>query len=140
MTGTSIIKELKLVSISFNVCFQINRIDFFNATWIFGLKLLRPQIQNAWNLEFPFMRRSHPGVFCKKVFLKILQNSQENSCARVFTCEFCEIFKNTFFYRTPPVAAFSNGQLTSGNYGLLSNLIQLTLAHGWFQVKLRIYQ
>ena len=23
----------------------------------------------------------------------------------MFSCEFCEIFKNTFFYRTPPVAA-----------------------------------
>ena len=47
--------------------------------------------------------------------LKISQNSQENTCARilflitmkietlarVFSCEFCEIFKNTFFYRTP---------------------------------------
>ena len=63
----------------------------------------------------------------KKVFLKISQNSQENTCARasflikllaeacnfikkealaqVFSCEFCEIFKNTYFYRTPPVAA-----------------------------------
>ena len=25
--------------------------------------------------------------------------------AQVFSCEFCEIFKNTFFYRTSPVAA-----------------------------------
>ena len=25
--------------------------------------------------------------------------------AQVFSYEFCEIFKNTFFYRTPPVAA-----------------------------------
>ena len=50
----------------------------------------------------------------KEVFLKILQNSQENTCARasfliklqfikkqtlaqVFSCEFCELFKNTFF-------------------------------------------
>ena len=50
----------------------------------------------------------------KKVFLKILQNSRENICARVsffeawnfikketlalmFSCEFCEISKNTFF-------------------------------------------
>ena len=74
----------------------------------------------------------------KKVFLKISQNPQENTCARVsfliklqasaclhqasgirhvcnfikkqilaqvFSCEFCEIFKNTIFYRTPPVAA-----------------------------------
>ena len=63
----------------------------------------------------------------KKVFLKISQNSQENTRARVsfliklqaeacnlikketlaqvFSCEFCEIFKNTIFYRIHPVAA-----------------------------------
>ena len=63
----------------------------------------------------------------KKVFLEILLNSWENTCARVsfliklqaepysfikketlaqvFSCEFCEISKNTFSYRTPPVAA-----------------------------------
>ena len=61
----------------------------------------------------------------KKVFLEISQNSQENACARasfliklqawafikietlalVFSCEFCEISKITFSYRTPPVAA-----------------------------------
>ena len=63
----------------------------------------------------------------KKVFLAILQNSQENTCARVsffnkvtggafnfmkkgdsgtgVSCEFCEISKNTFSYRTPPVVA-----------------------------------
>ena len=63
----------------------------------------------------------------RKVFLQILQISQENTCARVsfliklqakacnfikketlaqvFSCEFCEISKNTFNYRTPLVAA-----------------------------------
>ena len=63
----------------------------------------------------------------KKVFLKNFQNSQENICARVsfllklkaeafkfikketlaqvFSCKFCEIFNNRFFYRTPRVAA-----------------------------------
>ena len=47
----------------------------------------------------------------KKLFLEILQNSQENTCARVkytltqvFSCEFCEISKNTLSYRTPPAA------------------------------------
>ena len=34
----------------------------------------------------------------KKVFLKFRK-------ANVFSCEFCEIFKNTFNHRTPPVAA-----------------------------------
>ena len=67
----------------------------------------------------------------KKVSLKILQNSQESTWFRVsfliklacsfikketlaqeFFCEFCEIFKKTFFYRTPLVAASGN-QTTS---------------------------
>ena len=29
----------------------------------------------------------------------------KESPAHVFSCEYCEIFKNSFFYRTPPVAA-----------------------------------
>ena len=52
----------------------------------------------------------------KQVFLKISQYSQENNEKKetpiqVFSCEFYEIFKNTFFliehlHRTPSVAAF----------------------------------
>ena len=56
------------------------------------------------------------------MFLKILQNSQENTClffnkvaglrpetlAQVFSYEFCEISKNTFSYRTRPVVASEN--------------------------------
>ena len=49
----------------------------------------------------------------KKEFLEISQNSQENTCnlskkealAQVFSYEFYKISKNTFSYRTPPVAA-----------------------------------
>ena len=41
----------------------------------------------------------------KKVFLKISQNSQENTCARV-SFLISEIFKNTYFHRTPLVDAF----------------------------------
>ena len=54
----------------------------------------------------------------KKMFLKISLNSQENVCVRVsekkktlwHRCffKFCELFKNTFFYRTLPVSAFDN--------------------------------
>ena len=51
-----------------------------------------------------------PAVVYKKVFLKVLQKSQENACvgvsflikwlkketlAQVFSCEFCDVFKNT---------------------------------------------
>ena len=53
----------------------------------------------------------------KKVFLEILENSQENTCARVsilyeietlgqvYSCEFCKISKNAFSERTAPVDA-----------------------------------
>ena len=30
---------------------------------------------------------------------------KKETLAQVFSCEFCEISKNTFFYRTPLVAA-----------------------------------
>ena len=31
---------------------------------------------------------------------------KKESLKQVFSCEFCEIFKNTVSYRTPPVAAY----------------------------------
>ena len=70
-------------------------------------------------------RSSCPEAFCEKGVLENSQNSQENTCtivsflksqasacnfikkealAQVFSCEFCEISKNTFSCRTPPVA------------------------------------
>ena len=54
-------------------------------------------------------RNSYPSCSVEKVFLKISQILQENTCARVsflitlqasgtvFFCEFCEIYKNTFY-------------------------------------------
>ena len=72
-------------------------------------------------------QKPSPGAVLTKVFLQISQNSQENTCARasfliklqasncsfikkealaqVFSCEFYEIFKKTFFLQIPPVAA-----------------------------------
>ena len=40
---------------------------------------------------------------------------KKESLAQVFSCEFCEISKNTFFYRASPVAAsatYNNAALT----------------------------
>ena len=77
-----------------------------------------------------FYRTPPEAVVCryssKQVFLKVLQTSQESTCVgvflkktcrlkacnfikktptQVFSCEVCEIFKNTFSYRTPLVTA-----------------------------------
>ena len=57
----------------------------------------------CWVLDFSlFSTSSHQRYSIKKVFLKISQNSQESTCTRVFLrqvfcCEFCKVFKNTFF-------------------------------------------
>ena len=48
-------------------------------------------------------RSSHQRCSIKKVFLRISQNAEacnfikKEALAQVFSCEFCEIFKNTFF-------------------------------------------
>ena len=62
----------------------------------------------------------------KKVFLKLSQNSQENTCASasflIFSpCEFYEIFKNTYFYRIPSVAASANCQPNYNEVAILRN-------------------
>ena len=53
-------------------------------------------------------------LFCKKDVLKnfakftrkhLCQSLFFKKVAKVFSCEFYEIFKHTFFHRTPPVAA-----------------------------------
>ena len=63
-----------------------------------------------WNPIYPayiivsnMYRSSHPEVFSEKGtasnFIK------KETLAQVFSCEFCKISKNTFFYRTPLVTA-----------------------------------
>ena len=75
----------------------------------------------------------------KKIFFKISRNSQKNTCVRVsslitrivtkkdilaqvFSCEFRKIFKNTFFYRAPPVVAFANPRFSPGKHQSSCNL------------------
>ena len=63
-------------------------------------------------------RSSRPNVFCKKVALKFCKIHRKaplpessvtllkkRTLAQVFSYESCEIFKNTFFYRTPSATA-----------------------------------
>ena len=78
--------------------------------WIFSEFGVKEAVAQRWSV--------------KKVFFEISQNSQENTCSRVtffhrpqacnfnkketlahaLYCEFCEISKSNFFYRTPQVA------------------------------------
>ena len=59
----------------------------------------------------------------KKVLLEISQNSQENTCnfikketlAQLFSCEFCQISKNTFFTEHLWTTASTRSQVTNIN-------------------------
>ena len=42
---------------------------------------------------------------CQSLFFNKVADLKKETLAQVFSCEFCEIFKDTFFWRTPPVAA-----------------------------------
>ena len=78
-------------------------------------------------------RSSHQKCSIKKVFLKISQNSQENTCARVsfskketltqaFSCEFLEIFKNTFFTKHLPMTATEKSNWKSKSHEVSSTV------------------
>ena len=84
------------------------------------------EMKKGWVRIIFFFYRSEAVVqrcSVKKMFLKISQNSQENTCGRVsilinlqsltqvFSREFCGISKNNFFYRISLVAA--SGSQTS---------------------------
>ena len=94
-------------------------------------------------------RSSHKRCSIKKVFLKISQNPQENTCARVsflkklqaapatllkntlaqvFSCEFCEFFKNTFLQNTPGRLLGSVQALeTMGKLKVINGYVRLAL-------------
>ena len=38
-------------------------------------------------------------------YLRSATSLKKRLCRRVFSCEFCKLSRNNFFYRTPPVAA-----------------------------------
>ena len=95
----------------------------------------------AWMM---ISKSSYQRCSVKKVFLEIYHNSQENTCARVsfliklqkqvFSCEFCEISKNTFYCRTPLVAASGyrlGHPFISVIAWFIEKLCGLTQAPGW---------
>ena len=93
-----------------NQC-NINNINNFITLYSFE------QVVVSWVWDHKVTEATAVGVLWKKVFLKIWQSWQENTCARVsffnkavglkketlpqvFSCEFCKVFKNTFLQNT----------------------------------------
>ena len=74
-----------------------------------------------------FLQKKPPEVFCKEVFSDFATFT-ESTCAKetlaqVFCCEFCQIFKNTFFHKTPPVAASGASKIVHNFWNFSSPII-----------------
>ena len=65
------------------------------SSQVFQTLLAVPHFSNVARKS---QKQSSRGVPYERCFSKFRK-------PKVFSCEFCEIFKNTFFYRAPPVAA-----------------------------------
>ena len=105
------------------------------------------------------LRTSHLEVFCRKGALrnfakftgKHLHRSlffnrpkacnfiKKETLAHLFSCEFCEICKNTFFNRTPPVAAFENCILVFCKYNFLQEKYKYLHVFFTFQSIINMY-
>ena len=69
----------------------------------YPLFILTHIYSSAWKNMFCIHRSSRSGMFCKKGVTPVTLNKKE-ILTQVFSCEFLRNFKNTCFYRTPPVA------------------------------------
>ena len=86
----------KLIS---SFCFRMNTLWVICMCWLTFVMKSILQRGNSNHEESP------EGVLWKKVFLKISQLYKKETPIQVFSCEFCETFKNNFIYRTPLMAA-----------------------------------
>ena len=89
-----------------NVCWPIILL------WVRNLLFLTKFSNKSWwVLEVANSRSScpevgsRPEVFCKKGKPQVCNFNKKETLAQVLSCEFCEISKNTFSYRTPLMAA-----------------------------------
>ena len=106
----------------------------------------------VWMCCFKFdarFRTSHWRCSIKKVFLKILQNwqawglqlYQKRDCDTDVSCEFCEIFKNTFLTEHLRATASNSSRVDRKSrsnyeffYDSILNLLQLFIpATRWFE-------
>ena len=64
-------------------------------------------LQNRCSKNFANSTGKHScwSLLLKRLQVAALQHYQNKALTQVFSCEVCEIFQDTFFYRTPPVAA-----------------------------------
>ena len=114
LSSLTVFKLFKYEICQAMTCLKIGSIcKCFPAVRLFWATYFVALIKEDFSLRF---KSSFQRCSVKMEFFKISRNSQGNICVKVsfliklqeLSCEFCKIFKNTFFYRTPQVAVFGN--------------------------------
>ena len=92
-------------------------------------------------LLFPLISSKVLGFLMISAWIEGLQLCYKETPTLMFSCEICEIFKNTFFffYETPPVAAsVTKNNQQNRRFGSLLLDIKATCPLGNFSLSLRI--
>ena len=92
--------------------YRHKRVKIFGQFFLFNISIL----SLCYHLCFCICKSSDPEVFCKKDvlrnFVKLTERHlcqslflKKETLAQMFSCKFCKISKNTFYCRTPLMAA-----------------------------------
>ena len=95
-------------------------------------------LENRCSRKFPNIHRKTPvleSLFNKVVCLNACNLIKKETPTQMFSCENCETFKNTFFYRTPLVVASEeetrkklkpeDGIYSKANIGFISKSLRI---------------
>ena len=102
----------------FSVCYLLRKSSL--KFLFFHSKTVRPFKFHMIRIYSQTCRNSRPQVAC---------NKRDSGIVFLFSCEFCKIFKNTFFNRTPSVAASAYDQF----------LLRLSKKDSFFCPKMCLY-
>ena len=136
-------KKTRRTSLTLFLCLYFELWTYF--THSSGVSLVDiEQVNTGWVMNLITEKQSRPKVFCKEgVLINFVKFTGKHLCqsfffnkvagwglqiylkgtlAHVFSCEFCEIYKNTFSYRKPLVAASAHKYI----YNSCLHIIQLS--------------
>ena len=108
--GSKECAELKSIE---DICTELCLSLWFESDWYLCFESDSPEkkVPNIYFLKL-VQRQPYPDVLLYFVIF-----TRKETSTQMFSCEYCEILTNSFFYRTPPVASVDLLFLIKNNVG-----------------------
>ena len=101
----TLLELLELLDLLYWISIFLNLIFICIYKWFSNdLRISCPEMLCKKGVLRNFAKRTGK-YLCQSLFFLIKLQAEAQPEAQVFSCKFCEISKNTFSYKTPPVAA-----------------------------------